>query len=62
MVDEGFCFAGALRDAEDVGEEFFDEEEVRGGCEGGVKGEDGAGAFEAIAGEVKFRCRMDFFR
>lgn len=45
-----------------MGEEFFDEEEVGGCCEGGVEGEDGAGAFEAVAGEVEFRCRVYFFR
>ncbi len=53
MVDEGFGLAGAFGDAEGVGEEFFDEEEVRGGGEGGVEGEDGAGAAEAVAGEVE---------
>lgn len=53
MVDEGLGLAGASGDAEGVGEEFFDEEEVRGGGEGGVEGEDGAGAAQAIAGEVE---------
>lgn len=53
MVDEGFGLAGAFGDAEGVGEEFFDEEEVRGGGEGGVEGEDGAGAAQAVAGEVE---------
>lgn len=61
MIDKGFCFPGAFGDAEDVGEEFFDEEEVGGCCEGGVEGEDGAGAFEAVAGEVELGCRVDFF-
>ena len=54
MVDKGFGFAGAFGHAEDVGEEFFDDEEVGGGGEGVVEGEDGAGAFEAVAGEVEF--------
>lgn len=54
VIDEGFCFSGAFRYAEDVSEDFFDEEEMWGGGEGGVEGEDGSGAFETIAGEVKF--------
>lgn len=53
MVDKGFGLAGAFGDAEGVGEEFFDEEEVRGGGEGGVEGEDGAGAAETVAREVE---------
>lgn len=54
VVDEGFGLAGALWHAEDVGEELFDEEQVRGGGECGVEGEDGAGAAETVAGEVEF--------
>ena len=34
---------------------------MRGGGEGGVEGEDGAGAAEAVAGEVEFGCCVDFF-
>ncbi len=60
MVDEGFGFARALGDAEDVGEEFADEEEVRGAGECGVEGEDGAGAAQAVAGEVEFGCCVDY--
>ena len=37
-----------------MGEEFFDEEEVRGSGERGIKGEDGARAAEAVAWEVQF--------
>ena len=59
MVDEGFCFAGAFGHAEGVGQEFFDQEEVRGGGEGAVEGEDGPRALEAVAGEVEFRHRVD---
>lgn len=54
MVEEGFCLPRALGDAEGVGEELFDELEMWGGCESGVEGEDGAGAFEAVAREVEF--------
>ena len=36
-----------------MGEEFFDHEEVRGGCEGGIEGQDWAGASETVAGEVE---------
>ena len=54
VVDEGFGFSGAFGDAEDVGEDFFDEEEVWGGGESGVEGKDRAGAFQAIAREVEF--------
>ena len=54
MVDEGFGFTRAFRDGEGLGEELFDEEEVRGCGEGGVEGEDRARAAEAIAGEVEF--------
>ena len=54
MVDERFRFACALRHTESVSEEFFDDEEMWCGGEGGIKGEYGSGAFEAIAWEVKF--------
>jgi len=54
VVDEGLGFSRALGHAEDVDEELFDELEVRGGGEGGVEGENGAGAFKAVAGEVEF--------
>ena len=54
VVDEWFGFAGGFWDAENVGEELLDEDEVRFGVEGGVKGEDGTGAFEAVAREMKF--------
>ena len=37
-----------------MGEEFFDDEEVRLGVEGGIEGEDGPRAFEAVPGEVEF--------
>ena len=40
---------------EDMCEEFFDDEKVRLAIEGFVEGEDGAGAFEAVSGEVEFR-------
>ena len=60
MVDEGFRLAGGFRDGEDVGEEFFDEGEVGLGVEGGVEGEDGAGAFEAVAGEVELGHGVDW--
>ena len=58
MVDEGFCLARALRDPEDMSEEFFEDEEVWLGREGCVEGEDGAGAFEAVARKVEFRHGM----
>ena len=56
MVDEGFGPARAGRHAEDVGEEFFDHLQVRGGVEGGGEAEEGARAAEAVAREVKLRC------
>lgn len=62
MVDERFGFARALGHAEYVGQELFDEEEVRGGCEGGVEGEDRTGAAEAVAGKVEFGSCVDCFR
>lgn len=52
MVDKGFRLPRALRDAEDVSEEFFDDEKVGLRGEGCVEGKYGAGAFEAIAREV----------
>lgn len=55
MVDEGFGFAGPFGDAEDVEEELFEDAEVGFAVEGGVEGEDWAGAFEAVA------CEMEFF-
>lgn len=61
VVDEGLGSAGAFRDAEDVPQELLDEREVRGGVEGGVEGEDGAGAAQAVAGEVEFGCCVDCF-
>lgn len=61
VVDEGFGSAGAFRDAEDVRQELFDKDEVRGGVEGGVEGEDRARAAQAVAGEVEFGGRVDCF-
>ncbi len=58
MVDKGLRLARAFRDAEDVQEELFDEAEVRVGVEGGVEGEDGPGAFEAVACEVELFHRV----
>ena len=52
MIDERFCFSRTLGYAEDVGKKFFDDEKVGRGGEGVVEGEDGAGAFEAVAGEM----------
>ena len=52
VVDERFCFACALGYGEGLREKLFDEEEVRGSGEGGIKGENGARAAEAIAWEV----------
>ena len=58
MVDEGFRLPRALRDAEDVSEEFFNDEKVglRGEC--CVEGEYGSGALEAIAREVELAHSM----
>lgn len=33
MIDEGFCFARALGDAEDVREEFLNDHQMRGAAE-----------------------------
>ena len=55
MVHEGFCLSSALGHAEDVGEKFFNDEEVWLRGEGCVEGEYWAGAFEAVAWKVEFR-------
>ena len=54
MVYEGFGFPRALRNAEDVSEELFDDEKVRLGRKRGVKGKDWSGAFQAVAWEMEF--------
>ena len=58
MVDEGFRLSRAFWHTEDVGEELFDDEEVRLGRECCVKRQYRAGAFEAVASEVEFRHGM----
>lgn len=52
MVDERLRLPCALRDAEDVSEEFFDDKKVGLRGEGCVEGEYGPGSFQAIAWEV----------
>ena len=60
MINKGFCFPCAFGHTEDVSEEFFDDEEVRGGCEGVVEREYRTGAFEAVAGEMELGHCVDW--
>jgi hypothetical protein len=53
VVGEGFYFAAAGGHAEVVGEQFLDDSGVGLLVEAGVEAEDGAGALEAVAGEVE---------
>ena len=53
MVDKGLRLSRALGYTEDVGEEFFDQTEMRSGVEGAIKGQNGARAFEAVPCEVE---------
>nr|POE65232.1 hypothetical protein CFP56_34899 [Quercus suber] len=53
VVDERLDLAAAGGDAEGVGQELLEQAGVGELVEGGVEGEDGAGALEAVAGEVE---------
>ena len=54
MIDEGFCLSRALRYAEYVGKQFFDDEEVWLGGESCVEGKYRPGAFETVPRKMEF--------
>ena len=54
MIDEGFGLPRALRYAEYVGEQFFDNKKVWLGGESCVEGKYRSGAFETIPGKMEF--------
>lgn len=54
MVDKRFRFACTFWNAEDVGQQFLDDLQVRGGGEMGREGENWSRATQAISWEVKF--------
>ena len=53
VVDERFCFASVLGNAECVGEKFFDDEEVRCGCECRIEREYRSRPLQTVAWEVE---------
>ena len=59
VIDKRLGFPSPLRNGENMGKEFFDEEEVRLSVEGAIEGEDGTGTFETIAREVKLGHGVD---
>ena len=59
VIDERFDLPRCRRDAELLRQELFDHAGVGGFLKAGVEGQDGAGAFQAVAGEVELFHRVD---